>query len=644
MKRFKLSIIAVFVANSLTNIAVADTDTPDIENYETVVVTATKTDKYITDVPQMIAVASDEDIKNQQATDISETLNRMAGVEATGGPYGQVSIRGGSRGQVILNVDGINQSVDTNKGMASNPLSIDPLLVKKIEVIKGGGSVLYGSGGIGGVVVIRTKSVDDLLSGNHNHGGFVRTRYDSSDEAFHNGIGIYGRTSDTSFDYLITADGYDSELNEDNLTKHTKNQSRNFAGKFGMNIDDDQRLQLNLKHSEREYTSAVVAPDNYDNDSIQLTHELHRGDNINLKTNISYAKIERRAAMTNALAGLQESNVDRFQFDTQNTHYIKLDSFSHEVTYGLNALDTEQKGWVNGQVENFANANGQRSEYGIYVQDTVNWGIVTATGALRYVNYNMDGTSSTSVNTEKTLPSLGLTIDATDWLALYANYSRDFRAPSIDEMYTEIQFSPFMAIVPNPDLKPENSVNREVGFGLHNSGLFTESDYGSFRFTYFNQDIDDMIEMSQTFTINPVTGVEEYTTINIAKANRSGVELELNYSLDNITFSASTDYRKVKDKNANIEYRYARNLNTAITYNLPILNMAATWLTKSASSSEISGSRISGYTVQGLRVQASYNGLELSAGVRNLFDTEYQTERGFDGEERTYMIGAAYHF
>ncbi|MDO6500440.1 TonB-dependent receptor domain-containing protein [Photobacterium sanguinicancri] len=644
MKRFKLSIIAVLVANSLTNVAIADADTPDVTHHETIVVTATRTDKYITDVPQMIAVATDEDIKYEQATDISETLNRMAGVEATGGPYGQVSIRGGSRGQVILNIDGINQSVDTNKGMASNPLNIDPMLVKQIEVIKGGGSVLYGSGGIGGVIVLRTKSVDELLDSNSNYGGFIRTRYDSSDEAFHTGVGIYGRSSDARFDYLITADGYNSELDEDNLTKHTKDQTRNLTGKFGMNISHDQRVQLNLKHSEREYTNEVIAPDNYDNNTIQLTHELYHSDNINLKTNISYAKAERKAAMTNTMAGLQESNVDRFQFDTQNTHYVKLNSTSHELTYGFNALNTKQKGIVNGEEENFANANGQRKEYGIFMQDTVRWDRVTATGALRYVNYNMDGSSSTNVKTEKILPSLGLTIDATNWLALYASYSHDFRAPSIDEMYTEIQFSPIMAIIPNPDLKPENSVNHEVGFGLHHSGLFTESDYGSFRFTYFNQNIDDMIEASPTFTINPITGVMEYTTINIAKANRSGIELELNYNVENWLFSASTDYRKMKDKNTNIEYRYARNLNTAITYKLPILNIDATWLTNSASSSEISGSRIGGYTVQDLRVQTNYNGLELSAGVRNLFDKEYQTERGFEGEERTYMMGAAYHF
>ncbi len=649
MIKSNISIIATLVASLIPQMAIADTDKDNVSSMDTIVITATKTNKNILDVPQAIAVTRSEDIRKQQATDLSESLDRLAGVKATGGPYGGITIRGGSRGQIILNVDGVNQTIDSNKGMSINPLTIDPLLVKQVEVVKGGGSALYGSGGIGGVVVIRTKSVDELLKDGKDFGGFARTRLDSSDEAFHTGVGTYGRTHDKRFDFIVTADGYNSELNKENSAKHTKNQNRNLVGKFGMNIDDGQRVQLNLKHSENKYTNNRVAPDDFKNDTAQITHELYRGDNINFKSSLSYSRMKRSAAMTSTMAGLQDSKVDRVQFDTQNSHYLVLGPTSNEITYGASILNTKQSGTVNGKEDNFANANGQRKEYGAFIQDTIDWEMLTVTGAVRYVNYNMTGSGSSDVKTKKVLPSFGVTVRTTDWLNLYASYSHDFRAPSIDEMYTELHYPsmggrPAIDVLPNPNLKPENSVNKEVGFGLHKDGLFTETDRGIVRLTYFNQNIDDMIRNSPLPVLNPTNGHLEYSTINVAKANRSGIELELSYDIDNLSVTASTDYLKVKDKTSNTTDSHARNLNTAVTYNVSDQNVDLIWLTTSASSSKVSGSHTGGYTLHGIRASVEFKDVELSAGVRNLFDKEYVTENGYNGQDRTYMIGAAYRF
>ncbi len=643
MKKSNLSALAIIVSSAIASQAFADTT--DTSHFSPVIVKATKTDKELSEIPQSVAVATEKTIKNQQATDISEVLDRLPGVSADGGLYGGVSVRGGSRGQVIVNVDGVNETLDSNKGMSINPLSIDPLLVEQVEVIKGGGSALYGSGGIGGVIAVRTKGVDDLLKDGENIGGFVRSRLDSGDDAFHNGFGVYGRTDDHKYDFLITADGFDSELNEHEPAKKTDDYVRNFASKFGMNIDENQRLQLNLKHSYSKFASDVVDPDRVQRDTAQVTHEIQLGDNVNLKSSVSYTSLKRDASMTNPMAGHQESSVNRLQFDTQNTHYLELGPTSHEITYGLSALNTKQRGTVDGKRDNFANANGERKEYGGFIQDTIDWEMFTLTGALRYVDYNMKGDGSSAVDTQKVLPSIGATIRATDWLNLYANYSHDFRAPSIDEMYTEIHYPMMnMAVVPNPDLKPESSVNKEFGFGLHKDGLVVENDRAFMRATYFTQDVKDMIEASRTPTMNPATGLVEYTMINVAEANRSGAEVELGYSVNNFTFATGTDYLKVKDKKSKKTKRHAKNFDASASYHFNKQNVDVTWLTSAATSSKISGQKTPGYMVHGLRTSIDVNGLELSAGVRNIFDKEYVNEYGGKGRERTYMIGAAYKF
>lgn len=654
MNTVNRSVLASLISSLLACPSMAsDTlDNPaDIPMLDTVVVAATKTDKSQFEVPQSVAVATDEDIKHQQATDISETLDRMAGVEADGGPYGDITIRGASRGQVNLNIDGVTQTVDSNKGMASNPLTIDPYLIKQVEVLKGGGAVLYGSGGVGGVVVLRTKTVNELLKEGSNYGGFARTRFDSSDEALHSGIGAYGRTQDHQFDYVLTADGYNSELKESVPSAYSKHEIRNFSGKFGANINENHRLQLNATRATSEFTNATVAPDDYSNDTFQLVHDIRSGHHLNLKSSLSYNQIERTAFMTNARAGVQDSEVERFQFDSQNTHYVDVNAVPNEITYGISAIQTEQRGQVNGQDDDFITPNGKRKEYGVFVQDTVNWRMIRLTGAARYVNYDMTRTGSPSVKTEKFLPSVGMTIAATDWLNIYASYSRDFRAPSIDDMYTEMHYPEMrMDILPNPDLKPETSTNHEVGFGLHHSALLTSNDQGHFRVTYFTQDVDDMIELTPQPTLNPDNGHFEFTTINVAKANRSGVELEVNYQTGNLSFSASGDYLEVEDKNADATDRRAKKLNMAVTYRIPTYELDLTWLTKSASSSKRYDARSSafveyaGYSVHGIRANMNMDGFDLSMGIRNLFDKEYKNQWGSTGEERTYMVGLAYQF
>ena len=127
-----------------------------------VVVTATRTEIEISDVPQSISVITKEEIMNSPDRTIPEVIQRAAGVLITNnGPMGSLTtanIRGSEAQQVLIMIDGrrINNAQNGQFDLSALPLTKDE--IERIEVLRGGASALYGADAMGGVVNIITKS------------------------------------------------------------------------------------------------------------------------------------------------------------------------------------------------------------------------------------------------------------------------------------------------------------------------------------------------------------------------------------------------------------------------------------------------------------------------------------------------------
>lgn len=612
---------------------------------DTVIVTATKTEAITQDIPQAVSILDSQDLDEINAANVAEALDWIAGVRInSSNPYlAQPSIRGLGRGRVVISIDNVNQTVDNNKGMALSPFNIDPYLIRQIDVLKGASSVLYGSGGMGGVIAIETKDVADLLEDEKQIGGFIRPQYDNLNKRFQTSLGVYGMDRQHRFDWLLTGSAVKSDSSKDNNTR--KNNSQKMNAKLGWNIDESQRLGVQLSTGKRKYTNeAVVNPDVARDNLAQFTYKIERGDNINLKSSLSYNHVKRESSMVNARAGKQDTKVSRWQFDIQNTQDFSGD-ISHELTYGLNSNRIHQNGTVNGKPDSFIAPAGTRTELGLFVQDRIDWSDFTVIGALRYNYYKMDSDNNPNVNESTLLPSLGATYHATDWLALHANYSHDFRAPSIDDLYTTAYgLYPNMDIIANPALKPESSRNKELGFTLHNNGIFNDNDSASLRFTYFDQDITDMITLDN-LGLNTSSGNVEYGSINKASVDRRGVELEARYRSDNVTLSIATDYLREKDNNSGSVSHPPKTLKLRTSYTFPDNGITLSWLAKAASKHKKPRSKeyYRGYMVHDMRFDwenaFGLKGLGVNAGIGNVFDREYHNYYGAKGAERHFRLG-----
>jgi iron complex outermembrane receptor protein len=223
-----------------------------------VVVTATRTEEELTNVPRSVTVITREEIE-QQATltrNLSDILGQL--VPGLGPPTQSTStitqtLRG--REPAIL-IDGVPQL--TNRRFFTDLRTIDPSAIERIEVVRGP-SAVYGGGATGGVINIITRSASQEP--------FTATTEVGIDtalnEAFLTGdsIGYFAQQGFSGtldrFDYNLTVSRTDVGLFYDasgdripveNTVDVSDSRSFNILGKVGFDFDEQQRLQATFNY------------------------------------------------------------------------------------------------------------------------------------------------------------------------------------------------------------------------------------------------------------------------------------------------------------------------------------------------------------------------------------------------------------
>ncbi|MEM8612856.1 MAG: TonB-dependent receptor [Cyanobacteria bacterium P01_H01_bin.105] len=234
-------------------------DETDEESEETVeesdtlriVVTATRTEQNILDVPRSITVIDREDIEQRLLfnNSLADILGRLVPGYATPPGTTETQPRGGLRGRpIVVLIDGVPQTPN-NDGFASSLRTIDPELIERIEVLRGP-SAIYGDGGTGGVVnIITRRPTEDSISYELSTGIDVGLTSNQSDR-----IGYSGTFSVSAADEQgdgVLAISYDTvngqfDADGDRIIRNGINDTDRLGllAKVGFNLTDEQRLGL----------------------------------------------------------------------------------------------------------------------------------------------------------------------------------------------------------------------------------------------------------------------------------------------------------------------------------------------------------------------------------------------------------------
>lgn len=147
---------------------------------EEVIVTSTPLRERALEVAQPTAVLSGDSLVRQIAASIGETLQSVPGISGTyfGPAASRPVIRGLSGERVVVLEDSIG-GLDVSSLSPDHAVTVDSVLAKRIEIVKGPATLLYGNGTIGGVVNVITDRVPRELA-DRTLGGSVEARTDTA--------------------------------------------------------------------------------------------------------------------------------------------------------------------------------------------------------------------------------------------------------------------------------------------------------------------------------------------------------------------------------------------------------------------------------------------------------------------------------
>lgn len=121
-----------------------------------ITVTATRQAESLKDVPANVQVITEKDIKLRNVQTASDAVAMATGVSASNSVEGTVNLRGYSSKNILVLVDGQQMNTAWNGDVDWNMIPVEN--IRKIEVVSGGQSALYGGRAVGGVINIMTKS------------------------------------------------------------------------------------------------------------------------------------------------------------------------------------------------------------------------------------------------------------------------------------------------------------------------------------------------------------------------------------------------------------------------------------------------------------------------------------------------------
>src|SRR6185369_4322482 len=146
-----------------------------IKEEETVSI-ASRYEQPISQAPSDVYVITDEDIRNSGATEIPTILRRIPGMEVmqTTGADFNVSVRGNNQleaNKLLVMVDGRSIYVDVAGVVHWKLLPVTLPEIKRIEVLKGPASAVYGFNSFDGIINIITKSPQEMKGTTLQFGG-----------------------------------------------------------------------------------------------------------------------------------------------------------------------------------------------------------------------------------------------------------------------------------------------------------------------------------------------------------------------------------------------------------------------------------------------------------------------------------------
>nr|BFD44527.1 heme uptake receptor HasR [Pseudomonas sp. FFPRI_1] len=572
---------------------------------------------WVYSAPRSVSVVGREQLDRNPPRHAADMLEETSGVYSAVSqqdPGLSVNIRGiQDYGRVNMSVDGMRQNYQQSGHQQRNgTLYVDPELLSEVVVEKGATSTMGGAGVIGGIANFRTVEARDLLKPGQEIGGRIRVTtglggrsngthfigssafaigtevWDMLLAASERHLGDYNPGTKGGIGELRTGSWMDPSINDrvkNAKVAYSASVMRSRLVKLGLNLPEDQRLQLSYLTTQVSYNDAnMMNTENKD----QLWEKLGSSDvrSQNFGLDYSYTPdnplIDFKAKLYYVDNTNDQSTLTRrsspgysitYQTDTygaqaQNTSTFALSELATlKANYGLEFFydkvrpDSSQpvpKGSaVSASPAASMTPEGDRALGSLFTRLDFDYdGWLNLNAGLRYDRYRLRG--ETGINTRTFIlgttrqttvpvnydvdteegrfsPTFGLAIKpGVEWLQLFTSYGKGWRPPAVTE--TLITGRPHgggaESMYPNPFLRPERSTTWEAGVNVLKENLWFAEDRLGIKVAYFDTRVEDFIFMNMG--VQPpgygMAGIGNSAYVNNLRDTRfKGVEYQLDY-------------------------------------------------------------------------------------------------------------------
>lgn len=604
------------------------------------VVTATRTESKMVDVPVNATVISAEKIADRHYLDVADALKDVPGAtvidSGEGADEKKIILNGDERVLVLVNGRRVNFDVGTMSRASYDLNQIpDVSLIERIEVVKGHGGALYGSDAVGGVVNIITKKMD------HSYG---KVSMGFGSQQARDAKAMYtikeGKTG-----VMVAASKYKQGYYKykdvaDNSTKRwpgdTKFENEKVSLKIAQELTETSNLEVGYDFSKYSGISqySVTSP---------------WPSLIDKKTNNIYMKYD--WLMNDTDQGYLQVYRNKYEYDNFGKIDEKVTGFEAQQ-----AISTaENNKLVVGASYRSSHVNAVTASYNdkinnkaLFVSDqwefAPNW---TLDAGVRYDKHSTAGS--------KTTWSAGLNKKFDENSHAYFNWGQVFKAPTLDDLYyyNDSKYESYG----NPNLKPEKGDTWTIGYGTK------IADKTSVNISYFQSKLEDAIDWDTTKSDNASVSIVR----NVDKQKKNGMELSVAHELnDNWDLEASYTYIRVKNNEHGSGYvrdaNYIPNMyRFGVRYHDDLWN--ADLFLRGGSGADTSGANDRHGNYIQKYVDSNYVTLDMSVSYKaskdlsfyakgyNLLNKAYAESAGavnyaysYPAQGRRFIIGAEYTF
>lgn len=504
-------------------------------------ITATRTEKTILEVPIRTEVVTAAEIEKTRAKNIKEALEYIPGLffAESHGKKGQViSIQGFNSDRILVLINGERQTTPT--GSSIDLTQINTTDIDRIEIVKGASSALYGSEAMGGVINIITKTppqgthlklgtnVGSYLAASDSNPPDIFNLYE--DFSINKEIWNFKLTSDFKTDKGFDFDTTDVDTDGDKL------ETTNITAKIGLtpkaSWDTSLSLQYFLENKKRLYTGNVPGIGKVINQYLEESDRFKSSwsycftfnNEAQFKSNI-YHEIFSDTSIEDIVASPQtdqkriaEINLmgSEFQFDLpvgENQKY----TFGTSTLFGEMNQEIKKEGFTASSTTKEIPKGSDTKNYSFYFQPDIKlnaWCEVVP--GIRY-QYDSDFGSFTA-------PKINISLKPMDALIIRFGYGLGYRVPNLKERYYFFDHSAIgYQVMGNIDLQPEQSQNFQAGFDYKFNDKFT------IQLNIFLNLIKNLIDTEIDIEQSETKGLQIFTYKNIRRAETNGFESTLEY-------------------------------------------------------------------------------------------------------------------